>query len=592
MPPDSQLATPRIAIAAAFPHLLLAGDETGRFVIPGTFSIAQDSPSDLEILDSFVSTPSRYVFELMRRVAAHTADPFDRVLVFNPLLRPSRVLVRLVLAGAANASGEGIFCSSNDYPLAYVLDRRRSHSRYLLLLSCSSAKLDCELLTVAFAGRFQLHDLAFPASTVTGNGFLPGDYRQPMEWCAAHAIRVLGARARNGDAEDAAPAMAAFFPHHAGDVLFMALAARKVAEPLFEQLVVHRDYLPIALAVAPPLTLVPLDGPVPFRRDYRREDCHHFIDVAASLPADRLYVYCRTTRNYNFTNYHYVDHFRFCLGDSLTGLEQLSNGVPAVRPRAACRGDEPGQAGVLLHFDAGWPLKVYPRPYQEQLVDLLLEQGVRVIVLDAKAEFPRARAVRFESLRSFDSLLAEVEVVVGMDSFPAHYAAQIRGIPTIHLFSSTHPVHSGTASTLPHRMLQNGERCCPCLGWDRCVRYGGSDCRNFSSPHLVAQVVLDLLQQRNVVGGDPATGRFPPPPPEKCPAQFRKARKPVVVTEAYINLRNIGMSSWLIHVSHALGAAYCLAGEFVLAVRYQGLRYAFRLTVAFVRRHLGKELPR
>jgi len=74
MPPDSQLATPRIAIAAAFPHLLLACDETGRFVIPGTFSIAQDSPSDLEILDSFVSTPSRYVFELMRRVAAHTAS--------------------------------------------------------------------------------------------------------------------------------------------------------------------------------------------------------------------------------------------------------------------------------------------------------------------------------------------------------------------------------------------------------------------------------------------------------------------------------------------------------------------------------------
>lgn len=592
MQSDPHAATNRIAIAAAFPHLALASGDSGRFVIPGTFSITQDSPSDLDIADSFVSTPSRYLLELARRVASHTAEAFDLVLVFNPLLRPSRFLVRLVLAAAASASGEAVFSSSNGYPVAYLLDRRRSHSRYLLLLSCSSATLDSELLAVAFRGRFPMLDVGFPVSTAISNGFLTGPYCKPMEWCAAHAVRVLREWAENGDRGSEAPPVVAFFPHHAGDVLLMSLAALQVREPLFDQIVIHRDYLPIAVDVELPITLLPLDGPVPFRGDYRREDCYHFFDVAPSLPPDRLYVYCRTTRNYNFTNFHYVDHFRFCLGDSLRRPDDLSNGVPAGGKRVPLHGEAARQATVLLHFDAGWPLKVYPRSRQEELVNALVGLGLQAIVLDAKTELARARMVRFGSLQAFNRLLDEVDVVVGMDSFPAHYAAQIRGIPTIHLFSSTHPVHSGTASTPPHRMLQNGERCCPCLGWDRCVRYGGTECRNFSPPHVVAQAVRDMLREGHPTD-DLTSSRVPPPPAEKCPAQFRKRqRRPIKLTEAYLGRRNIRLWLPLMQATAALAAMYGLAGEFAQAVRHQGLRVALHLTVAFVRRHLGKELPR
>lgn len=586
----------RIAVVGIFPHLAFAVPEFEDFVIAGNYAITQDSPSDLGLVDSFVSTPSRYLLEVVRRVAA-TGTGTTAILVFNPLLRPPAFLVRMVMSAATGAPIDTVFRCSNGYPVAYLLDwRQMADFRHLLLLSCSAAELDRHLLETAFGRRFGLMDLAFPAPVSLTNGFLFGDYRKPMEWCAAHAIKVLqqwqaSRRAEDGGSEADGmqrPRLAAFFTHHAGDMLFMSIAANRATAPLYDEIVIHEDYVPIARKLIRSMPILPAKGPVPFRGSYRREDCRHFLDVAPTLPPDRLYVYCRTTRNYNFTNFHYVDHFRFCLGEPLTARDQLHNGVPAFAAPRPAGYPVPAGTTVLLHFDAGWPLKVYPRENQITLARLLAEQGLKVVVLDAPGPTEACETVRFSGLPALDSLLDEVAVVVGMDSFPAHYAAQVRAIPTIHLFSSTHPVHSGTGAAAPHLMLQNGERCCPCLGWDRCVRYGGRNCRNFSQPETVADHVMALLGK--AAGPAKALPPLPPPPSDKCPAQFAgRHRKTIMLAADYLDPHRIRRLLPFMRAALIPGTILTLVEEFVQAVRHEGPRKAIFLTLAFIRRRFFKQ---
>lgn len=583
-------AAPPIIVASLFPNIRFSVPAFDRFVVPESFRIDQSSVSREAMLDSFVSTPSRYLFELVRRTRTGCADA-PWILVFNPLLRPPEFLLRLTLAAAQKATQAAVFGSANGLPVAYLLPPETLPDlRYLLLLSCADADLDQRLLAMILNTAVTSVNLDFPAPVIVPNGFLVGDYLKPTKWCAEHAIRVMArARSRGTDANvagrgTAGPCFTAFFPHHAGDVLFMALAARDFAKPLYDEIAIHEDYAVIARRAGMALPILPLRGPIPHRGGYRREDCLHFMDIAPDLPTDRFYVYCRTTRNYNFTDFHFIDHFRFCLGEAITHPEQLSNGIP----RNTKRRPSPGRNRVLLHCNAGWPLKVYPLAAQMQLTTQLRQLNVEVVTLDATSPAEGCTNVRFTDLAALENLLATVDLVIGMDSFPAHFAAYLLGIPTIYLFSSTHPVNSSPWLSGDHRILQGGETCCPCLGWDRCFRYRTSDCRNFSPPAQVAAMVRHMLDLASHQYASPVPPALPPLPSTKCPSAFSaKNPRPLAIKPGFLEQRRIRIRRPLSCLTITVFSSLALVREFVLSVRREGLAKALALTAAFLRRRLA-----
>ena len=582
-----------IAVAGAFSHLKVAPSYAGPFVIQPGFRISQDHLGDYDLLDSFVATPSRYVVEMLRRTRQTQGDVM-RILVFNPLLRLSLYLIRYTLALVAQSGAtDAVVKSSNHLPLAYLLSLDAADDyRHLVLLSCSDPELDRRLLAVLYGTALTSVEVPFPCQTAIGNGFLPGPYLRPMEWCAQNAIEVLQvaqAAAPGTDHREIRKAirLSAFFTHHAGDALFMGIAAKQTAQPLFDDLLIHESYYPIVSHTLGKIRFSPVTGPVPFRGDYRKEDCDHFMDMAPGLPKGVFHAYCRTTRNYNFTNFHYIDHFRFCLGEPLADEQQLHRGH-ASEDHDADTTRRPGPARILLHFDAGWPLKIYPPALQAELAKLLQENGYHVTVLDAKESLPGVRSRRFDTLEAFDKLLDDIDVLVGMDSFPVHYAAQARRLKTIHLFSSTHPVHSWAGHTSSHRTLHKGATCCPCLGWDNCIRHGGPDCRNFAAPGMVVDELGELLA---AAPQEPSTPFPIAPPATKCPRQYQRSRgKAIHLHDTHLATARLKLERPFRYAAIIPGAVGLLVAEFINALRNEGLRKAVYLTKAFLYRHVSRVL--
>lgn len=584
-------------VVGAFPHLDIGPSQVAQFLIQPGFRISQERLGRYDMLDSFVSTPSRYVFEMARRTLEAT-DCTRRILIFNPLLRLSTFLIRLTLTCVAESRhADAVIRTSNGLPLAYLLNLKPAGDyRHLVLLSCSDPELDRKLLEALYFRSVAMLVVDFPCLTTISNGFLPGPYRLPMEWCAQNALAVM----RKIDGGHSVPMperqaardavhLSAFFTHHAGDALFMGIAAGMTEDSLFDEILINEAYFPIVRHLRGKVGFAPIAGPIPFRGDYRREDCHHFLDMAPRLAKGVFHVYCRGTRNYNFTDFHYIDHFRFCLGESLTDERQLHRGLTTASSRPAlAKSNRPPT--ILLHFDAGWPLKIYPRPLQLELVALLKARGFRLIALDAHEPLPDIDSLRFGTLDEFDALLDRIDVVIGMDSFPAHYAAQARAIKTIHLFSSTHPVHSWAGDNADHRALHDGKDCCPCLGWDKCVRYGGSVCRNFAHPTDVVRGVDEVLAGQPVATS--ALDRLAPPS-SKCPRQFRRGGgKTMVFCERDISRARLRLMRPLWYLALIPDVVGILVGEFVTAVRNEGPRKALYLTHAFLRRHFPRILPK
>lgn len=574
-------------VLGTYAHLGIAAGNCGKFRIHEGFSIAENGASGSTVMpDSFVSTPSRYLTEMLAVAESHLAAS-RHVLIFNPRFRLTNFIVQASLAHLSKYEGSAaILSAARDMPIAYFLNADSARSRrLLLLLSCSSTSIDVEYLEAAFLNPVDRLESGIPLFDGMADGFLPGNYRRPMEWCAVHATRLL--KSRCGDSSvplktrlavrDALP-IKAFSTHHAGDVLFMSIAAQDAASPYYDEILVHEDYLPITRRIGGRIPFSPLRCEIPFRGDYRKEDSEHFLDVAPKLPEDAFYVYCRTTRNYNYTNFHCINHFCFCLGLPWRQKPRHSEGSARSEISAAAVPKR-----ILLHFDAGWPLKIYPITYQQQLVEKLLAIGYIVSTLDAKTAIPGAESVRFSTLDAFDDLLAGIDVLVGMDSFPAHYAAITGKSHTIHLFASTHPVHSECDSGPSHISLQRGEICCPCFGWDKCFRYGGGECHNFSAPDAVISALQQLLS-----GALPSIDQvLPPMPSRKRPRRFGSTLNPDIARKFQpLSLPAAHILTVLHWALVPPRVALILGREFFITVRRDGLRKALYLTFSFLRRNL------
>ncbi len=176
----------------------------------------------------------------------------------------------------------------------------------------------------------------------------------------------------------------------------------------------------------------------------------------------------------------------------LSPADLLASSKPAP-PLRRLPAAEDGTLNILLHFDSGWHLKIYPFAYQEELVRLLAAKGHHITILDGKYPLPAA-AVNFRGYQPFVDLLSRQHLLVGMDSFPVHYAAHVMGLPTLCLFSSTQPENSNAPASAYYRHLEKGLDCNPCGAVAKCPLNGSAVCNNFTEPAVVAREVEHMLE--------------------------------------------------------------------------------------------------
>lgn len=471
-----------------------------------SFSISFENASFFEIIDSAFATPARYVEEIFVRLSILESESSKGThrFVFNPLFDVHRVVVEQVISVLKYLKpfdGLTIVADEDGIPAGYLIpDAVAGESAHLLsLLSTVDAALDARFCQLAFGIETRCVEpprlkLAAPGLTYS-NGFAYKSNRDIFRWTTERAVQLL--ELHPVEARGGLP-LSAVMPHHAGDVLFFCLADRGV-KSRFSRIVVNRTYCDIVVDNGPGLVIVPIDRPVINRsgellRDNAMPDNVYFNAFKDILPDDSLYYYCRPSRDYNATKFHLIDHFAFAMGARFSSKDRLLTRCMRFAehvPQAAVYGRT---LKVLLHFDAGWPLKIYPRKDQERLIGMLQALGYTVTVLAADPEtFPMCDATVFRSYVQLKELLSQHDIIVGMDSFPAHYAAHVLGLPTICLFSSTRPDNSNAPKALNYAALEKGLSCRPCYGNARCPLFAVSHCLNFSAPEDVVAEVGKIL---------------------------------------------------------------------------------------------------
>ena len=446
------------------------------------------TPSGLSfesIPDSAYATPARYLLEMARRLRER--HPNGRIILINPLYDLDIIHFLKVVALMQTdcpATGNFIIAEATGRPLAYIFDSSITEFT-LSLVSTVNAALDSNLLSKLLGEPMQLITVKWRLGIATRyNRFYSVANFEIYCWLAQHALTHFHSN------EPQLPTITAIMPYHAGDAIFFALATTRT-ESCIKGVAICMDYADIVEQHAPELSIVYINMPSLScnGRTISEEDyfLHH---LKAALPEKNLYSYLRPSGDYSRTSFHLIDHFAFALGASPRCADDLvwSHSRPPRKPVQS-------PARILLHFDAGWPMKIYPGDEQKRLIDLLLAEGCRVTVLArTDAQYTNYRSVAFHNYPELLDLIIEHDIIVGMDSFPAHLAAHSVGLPTICLFSSTRPENSNAPHSPYYAYLEKGLPCRPCYAKTHCPVYGGSKCRNFASPEDVVLKIRSMFE--------------------------------------------------------------------------------------------------
>lgn len=471
-----------------------------------SFTISDNSLSFWNIQNSAFATPARYVEEIFIRLCLlEKNSQCTPKFVFNPLFETNNLSMRLVLGTLRRVpppSGIVILTDKNGLIAGYLFPAwlESKDSRFLTLLSTVTGKIDAELLQYAYFTETYCFPISHLCHTsAPHNHFWYEENRGIYKWISTRAIATLKAETGESRRDEAlqrrdAISFTAIMPYQAGDVLFFTIAFNNI-KTHFTEIVVNHIYLDIISNNAPSLAALPLNA-VPNNRDENGNimpDHIHFETFNTTLPQNRFYYYCRPSRDYRVSEFHLIDHFAFALGNhSLTRAELLSHTKPAIEQFIPEIPSSPVR--VLLHFDGGWALKIYPKELQERLIDLLHAKGYELTILaGAERSHPKCQTTTFQSYQQFTQLLKSHHILVGMDSFPCHYSAHTLGLPTICLFSSTRPENSNAPKAPHYLFLEKGLACRPCYGVCKCPLYGKSNCENFVSPETVSEAITQML---------------------------------------------------------------------------------------------------
>jgi hypothetical protein len=564
------------------------------------FTLSPDSLSFAELPDSAFATPARYIAEMFRRLCSlEEAGREATKFIFNPLYATSKLALLLVVAKLRTLESSGgllVLTDENGRPAGYLFPSwmKASDSRFLALLSAIHGEMDAELLHRAFLSKAACITAEhLSLDRATHNGFLCEENRSVYEWVARRAIEMLRVYVTSKTPSEAtyqrnAIPFTGIMPYHAGDVLFFSIAFNHI-RPHISRIVVNKAYEAIVADNAPGLSTLTIDLPPVNRGDEDtqrgNDDFAYFQRFCDELPEDSFYSYHRASRIYSVPKLHLIDQYAFALGahlDSRSDLVLEKKPSPEIfLPKRL-----PGPHRILLHFDGGWPLKVYPKELQEELIDLLSARGFAITVLASRIyEHSKCEVTIFSGYEPFVEMLRTQHLLVAMDSFPAHYAAHVLGLPTICLFASTRPENSNARRAINYRYLEKGLPCRPCSGVAQCPLYGGSSCRNFVGPKTVAEEVTRMLESAGSRDG-PMSGVHPTlsQVPENPRSPSAGGRRKQHVHVRFIRLKVVLASTVLLAPRYLVQ----LYREFQIAVRKEGLLLAAIRTKRYLRRTFGR----
>lgn len=449
------------------------------------FCLSKTSLSDTVLPESWAATNGRYVHELFVRVRERfTTTP---VLICNPAFEFDRLAFLKLLAYLTSSeiqpASATIFATSKDVPVAYLFPAGINVDFRLSFLSTLSANLDRRLLSRLYGQAFEKTMLPWKKA--------PGIWMRPHTCQVEDIYKWISQRAEEALAANASAPILGFNPHHAGDVLFACLAAASTDHKL-DGLIVNEVYADIVNDCIPQQKLSVLKGGCPHRNGWVIGDEAYFLQVKSLLPEGCIPLYMRANGDYNTTYFHLIDHFSFAIGASPRHPNELLwHKLP---PRSRGNGVELSNKRILLHFDAGWPLKIYPARYQNELIEMLSRTGNEITVLGKRnADHGHYKEVSFEGYQAFKDLLSTQDAMVGMDSFPVHLAVHCFGVPAITLFGPTRPANSNARAGSSYACLERGLQCNPCYALTVCSRDGGGTCANFSAPRAVFDALAAVV---------------------------------------------------------------------------------------------------
>ncbi len=456
-------------------------------------SYAAEPESDLHLAYSLASTPARYVEMLIVRALAVGVK--GSLLVLNPKVQFYSELYNSVIAfaGGIHAGAVAVISSYNDCPLAYFFGAEVVPSESMLFrlrfLSSVSALLDREYLSVALQRDVQLSVQKISVSDCADGWILSQGFQSLYPLVTFHALAAFRSLPQGLPRY-----RIAVMPYHAGDVLFFMKAFCRAEHP-FNALIVHEEFAPIVKKIAPDLELILVkensvgrgayaDSALTSHKNDEILFFHHVI--YKYIPPGALFYWFRMSKDYAFANSHMIDQW----------INSLSNDrLGSTAGELRCLSHAPSNdKSVLLHFDGGWLLKIYPQEQQRVLVDLLRAQGYRVSVLTSKALAYSVHTVPFRSVAALEADILSHAIFVGMDSFPVHFATHVLLHPSICLFSSTRPANSNASVFSGYRYMNKGLPCSPCTMHENCDTFSNNFCKNFSSPEDVLVAVDTMFQ--------------------------------------------------------------------------------------------------
>lgn len=480
---------------------------------------------------SFAALPGFYINELLQ--AARPWQGGRHLLVLNPAWELDLEVLQAALADWHDAhANPAVFQSAARPPtatggradviilqgrgqqvLGYLFAPAWQHhlpSTILQDLSGFCASTDQQLLQAAGA-HARLHRLPLWASPHAA--YMLASYPS-IEGFALHGaqarIRALQAQAGGGTW--------AVITHHAGDLL-LALKVLARHRQTINGVVVHETYADIAQDVLPGLPLNTVSGPVQARgqlaswaHPLHDELLYFERHVLPQMPQDVGIRMIRPVRNYTDARWP----LQAQMAVVLAGAEAVANWpVPRVylpdparlpqryqpnAPKARLQGSAslPPLAGrrVLVHLDGGWPLKLLPQAQQAELFTGLQALGCHISAMGRPSASTQQLAHvewhRFTSLAQLRALMQQHDLLIGMDSFPSHYAALHLNQPVLCLFGPTSQAHLAHAA--PHYVATSRQLACsPCAGYNTCPEYGGPACHNFTDVPTLLNMVASAL---------------------------------------------------------------------------------------------------
>ncbi len=445
------------------------------------------------LMSSFASTPGRYLEAAVAKIKGSLKSD---VFLLNPLIELSQELMLHLFLELSSVDRAFVtqVSSLNDIPLGIFLKPETLDDLYFFrFLSCVSASLDATLLQSCL-GQLKEVILRCEATFSTQTEFFTSSYLTNYKLVTSRYTRAL--KEKEFD-------RVAYFPHHAGDLLFFLIALQETqynleAKHNFNTLVINSRYKDLVLKRFPSIKIIEVQDPLPCfapphdlidQKAYLTDDLLYFYKYGYPLlPEKAAYYYFRGARRHDDSEFHLIDQLKFSLTNEPFSLvpensSSFSFPVSADVPKS-----------VLLHFDGGWDLKVYPEEAQTKLIDLLKDEGFKITILsDRVSKFQnKERVVKFTNLQSFEDLLKEHAILVGMDSFPSHYATLAMKHPTITLFSSTSIKQASAPLSDRYAALCQGKSCSPCHRLSVCPIYQTKFCHNFVTPKEVIDSVKKM----------------------------------------------------------------------------------------------------